>query len=536
MAVTARPNFLLFITDQHRADHVGCYGNPIVRTPNIDSLAAGGLRFENFYVACPICMPNRIVLMTGRMPTVNGSRHNGIPLDLDAVTFVDLLRNAGYRTALIGKSHLQDMTSHAVPNRIEAQAGLARPPSELREANRRRRSGPAYEAEIGKLWAEHPDRSVPSPYYGFDFVRFADGHGDQVHGHYNGWLRDRAADPDGLRGWRNALPSPGLVAPQAWRTAVPEELYPTSYVADETIGYLERHSQTIGDQPFFLQCSFPDPHHPFTPPGRYFDMYDPATIPLPKSFHHVDQHEPGFQKELRAAAAAGKSNAGGPPPFALTDETAVRQCIALTYGMITMIDDAIGRVLGKLRELGQDRNTVVIFTSDHGDFMGDHGLMLKHGLHYEGVIHVPFIWSDPVKSAGGTTDLLSGTIDIGTTVLARAGRGPFHGNQGFDIVRAAVNKERLPRFGIIVEEDELGIHLGRDEGLRTRTFVTERWQLTLWDGIDEGCLFDRDSDPEQLCNLWHSKPHEAVKHELMEKMLREMIRLGDTAPLTERVA
>jgi arylsulfatase A-like enzyme len=428
------------------------------------------------------------------------------------------------------------MTSNPVPDRIEAQAGLASPASDLREANRRRRSGPAYEVEIGKLWTQNPDRTVPSPYYGFDFVRFANGHGDQVYGHYSGWLRDRAADPDSLRGWRNALPAPGLVAPQAWRTAVPEELYPTSYVAEETIGYLERHSQAAGDQPFFLQCSFPDPHHPFTPPGRYFDLYDPATIPLPKSFHHVDEHEPAFQKELRAAAAAGKSNASGPPPFALTDETAVRQCIALTYGMITMVDDAIGRVLGRLRALGMDRNTVVIFTSDHGDFMGDHGLMLKHGLHYEGVIHVPFIWSDPANPAGQTTDLLSGTIDIGTSVLGRAGLAPFHGSQGFDVVRAARNAEPLPRLGMIVEEDELGIHLGRDDGLRTRTFVTGRWQLTLWDGIEAGCLFDRESDPEQIRNLWHSKQHEPVKHELMGKMLREMIRLGDTAPLTERVA
>jgi len=108
----------------------------------------------------------------------------------------------------------------------------------------------------------------------------------------------------------------------------------------------------------------------------------------------------------------------------------VRQCIALTYGMITMVDDAIGRIVARLRALGLDRNTVVIFTSDHGDFMGDHGLMLKHGLHFEGVIHMPFIWSDPDNAAAGTTDLLSGTIDIGTTVLSRAGLAPFHGSQG----------------------------------------------------------------------------------------------------------
>ena len=104
------------------------------------------------------------------------------------------------------------------------------------------------------------------------------------------------------------------------------------------------------------------------------------------------------------------------------------------------------------------------------------------------------------------------------------------------MVGAARKNERLPRLGLIVEEDELGIHLGREHGLRTRTFVTERWQLTLWDGIEDGCLFDRETDPEQMRNLWHSKAHEEVKLELMGKMLRELIRLGDNAPLTERVA
>ena len=108
-----RPNFLLIITDQHRADHLGCYGNPIVRTPAIDFIAANGAAFDRFYVTCAICMPNRATLMTGRPPSLHGVRHNGIPLALEAVTFVDLLRQAGYRTALVGKSHLQNMTGRA---------------------------------------------------------------------------------------------------------------------------------------------------------------------------------------------------------------------------------------------------------------------------------------------------------------------------------------------------------------------------------------------------------------------------------------
>ena len=104
-----RPNFLFFIADQLRWDHLGCYGNEIVKTPSIDALAARGFASDAFHVASPICMPNRATLMTGRMPSVHGVRHNGIPLSLQATTFVERLRQDGYRTALIGKSHLQNM-------------------------------------------------------------------------------------------------------------------------------------------------------------------------------------------------------------------------------------------------------------------------------------------------------------------------------------------------------------------------------------------------------------------------------------------
>src|SRR4029077_9026756 len=103
-----RPNFLLFITDQHRVDYLGCYGHPVLRTPHIDSIAARGTRFEKFYVATPVCMPNRSTLMTGRMPSVHGVRSNGTPLPLRSNTFVEMLRAGGYATALVGKSHLQN--------------------------------------------------------------------------------------------------------------------------------------------------------------------------------------------------------------------------------------------------------------------------------------------------------------------------------------------------------------------------------------------------------------------------------------------
>src|SRR5690606_11459367 len=127
-----------FVTDQHRADHLGCYGNTIVRTPNIDALASRGRRFDRFYVASPVCMANRATMLTGRMPSLHGVRHNGIALSTDATTFVELLRNKGYRTGLIGKSHLQNF-GHDAPNRRQwTNANGGEPPADnLKDASKR---------------------------------------------------------------------------------------------------------------------------------------------------------------------------------------------------------------------------------------------------------------------------------------------------------------------------------------------------------------------------------------------------------------
>ena len=135
MPKSSRPNFLLFITDQHRADFLGCYGHPVLRTPHIDSIAAKGTAFDRFHVASPVCQPNRATLMTGRMPSLHGVRHNGISLSLNATTFVDLLRASGWKTALIGKSHLQNMTG--TPTVVPAPTpppGYDAPPAGLDEA------------------------------------------------------------------------------------------------------------------------------------------------------------------------------------------------------------------------------------------------------------------------------------------------------------------------------------------------------------------------------------------------------------------
>jgi len=335
--MTKRPNFLFIITDQHRADHLGCYGNRIVQTPNIDGIAANGTRWDKFYVANPICMPNRASIMTGRMCSVHGARHNGIPLSKNHTTFVELLRDAGYSTGLIGKSHLQSFTGLPATNKFAAEAGKSTPSANLRDAYKDNRHGPEYDLEVVPKWdAPLADRK-DGDFYGFDHVEIAADHADRASGDYLLWAKAQRGDFDTLVGPENALPDNRISAPQAWRTAVPEELDSTSWIADRSSNWVAE--QADQDAPFFLQMSFPDPHHPFTPPGRYWDMYAPDEMELPASFGKSDLPPIRAMKEAMELGTDPRDNQN---PFAVSEDEA-RAIIALTYGMITMVDDAIGR-------------------------------------------------------------------------------------------------------------------------------------------------------------------------------------------------
>lgn len=357
-------------------------------------------------------------------------------------------------------------------------------------------------------------------FYGFDHVEIAADHADRASGDYLLWARAQRPDFDDLVGPENALPDDRIKAPQAWRTAVPEELYSTSWIADRSEDWLTERAGH--DQPFFLQMSFPDPHHPFTPPGKYWDMYDPADIALPASFGKGDL--PPIAA-LHAALKDGSDPRDNQNPFAVTEDEA-RAIIALTYGSITMIDDAVGRVLARLDDLGLAENTIVIFTSDHGDFMGDHGLMLKLLMHYHGMIRVPFIWHDPTAPTDGAVDAsLGSSIDISATILARAGIQPYNGLQGRDLFT-----DPAPE-AVIVEEDSQRTMIGFDRPQRVRTLVTDRYRLSLREGETWHELYDLQADPDELDNLYDNAAAAPIRAELTETMLRRVIALQDRSPL-----
>lgn len=525
MRRTDRPNFLLFITDQHRADHLGCAGHSILRTPHIDALAARGCRFTDFHVATPICQPNRASLMTGRLPSAHGLQLNGRELSHGERTFVQTLRDAGYRTGLAGKSHLQNIT--AVPP-FWPQAG-----ERLVQESKALFPG-SYGQEVARRWDHDDAFELELPYYGFEQVALTIGHADEQSGHWRRWLRQQMPDTDKLIGPDNALPTPGWALTrlrQAWRTRVPESLYPTQYIAQQSCAMLRAWAG--GDEPFFLQCSFPDPHHPFTPPGRYWDMYRPEDVELPYSFDAALTDAPPPVSWLHAQRAARPAHfKPGHGTFAVTPQEA-REALALNYGNIGCIDDAIGQVMAELAHLGLADNTVVLFTSDHGDLLGERGLMFKGGLHYAGLTRVPFIWADPdasVLSVLRETPALAQTIDIAATVLARAGVQPAHGMQGQSLLPLMSGQADSLRAGLLIEEEGQRLDFNLGQRIRMRTWRTSAHRLTLYDGQSWGELCDLRADPHELRNLWSEPASVGLRSQLMTELAYAMLRETNASP------
>ncbi len=515
-----RPNFLFFITDQQRADWLGCYGHPVLKTPNIDSIASGGMRFDNFHVASPVCMPNRASLMTGRYPSLHGLRYNGCRLPLSANTFVDLLNNAGYHTAAIGKTHLQPFTG---------MAPMARDDNG---------NGEAWKVDAGDYAQEEPANYTDNtrfkmnlPYYGFEHTDVVTSHGDRCGGHYLQWFRDHAANWEALHDNANQLPH-NYSCPQAYRTPIPEALYPTAYVRDRAIDYLNARKQTDG--PFFSFVSFPDPHHPFNPPGKYWDLYSPDdfNVDLPYSKHrnptipmrwlHDNWKNGGGQTTAQTAM--------------MLDDQQLKEAMALTAGMIAFVDDAIGDIVSCLEQNGQSENTIICYNSDHGDYLGDFNMLLKGALPFRSITRVPFIWSDPHSKNTGSTKALGSTVDIAATILDRAGVEPFNGMQGRSLL-PAINKVSEPeRQELLIEYNDGGRRLGFEQPARVRSLVSEQFRYTMYLDKNWGELYDLRTDPQETNNLWEDANYFTVRAELAEKLTHHLTAQMDESPISDRMA
>jgi len=496
--MSEKMNVLFIITDQQRADHLSCAGNPVLKTPHIDSIGNGGIRFSKYFCATPICMPNRGSFFTGSYPSVHGTRSNGINLNPEIPTISGILRNQGYHTVSVGKTHFN---FYAFPYNKKVES-----------------------LEILPDWMSGKLKSpFPTPFYGFDEVKLTIGHGDVCAGHYIEWLEDKNYEK--LDFLKDLTSIRKRIFDNYYETVLPEEFYPSAYITDQTVEFLERHSEgKNGDKPFFLHCSYNDPHHPVCPPGRYKDMYKPGDIDLPVNFddgENLLNHE--FLGEILKDSRF---------PHLLpqkVDENTAKTFTALTYGSIAMIDDGVGKILETLEKTGLADSTMVIFTSDHGDYCGDHGLILKGPAHYRSVINMPLLWKVPGLTKSGVSDSLINTVDLPKTILNMLGvRKKLHPEafQGYDVSPVLADPNERVRERLLIEHDE---EIASDRIFRVRTLVTERHRLSLYDGHEIfGDIFDYENDPSEVDNLW-SKNRE-LKNKLVEEQLREIIRLRPRLP------
>ena len=519
-----RPSYILFITDQQRVDHLGCYGHPVLQTPNVDEMAGHGVVYDRFYVASPVCMPNRASLLTCRMPSSHGVRSLGIPLARQNVTFVEMLRAAGYDTAMIGKSHLQNLTDWAPqiePRRY--REGYRAPPGELAQAIRSDLDNDGYQVERQQFWTQ-ASPTTPTPFYGFDHVDLVLRHGTMNGGDYEIWLKNAAPEFLPLRGQESQLPH-DYICPQAIRTPVPEEYYSTTYVADRACEWLE--GRKGNSRPFFLMVSWPDPHHPFNPPGKYWDMYRPEEMEVPPAFLVKDWDPPEYVKIAERDRARDKTLGQKSGFTVAVSKREALEARALTCGMISMIDDAVGRVRAAAQSAHIADNTVQIFTSDHGDHLGDHRLLFKGAEQYDTLTHVPFIWADPKGRQGERCGALAQTIDIGTTILEHARVEAPDGMHGQALSVAG----GIERDAALIQYDTQRTQEAFGPEPRAHTIIHDRWRLTLYRGICQNELFDLEGDPDEMMNLWNSEAHADVKNTLIEMLAELEVATVDRVPL-----
>lgn len=474
-----QPNVLWITTDQQRFDTIGALGNPHVSTPVLDALVESGTAFTHAYCQSPICTPSRASFLTGCYPsTIRANRNGNAVFEPAAPLVTKLFADAGYFCGNIGKLHLASAFN-----------------------------GPEARAEDGYRY-------------------FAYSHAPREHGGYDyaDWVRSKGASLDALT---------------ASAEGIPAELHQTRWCADRAIEFIT----DAGDRPWLLTVNPFDPHPPFDPPMNYRDQFDPDRMPGPY-FRDSDLAQQAalaavdFQTRPRPPGRLTTSGAATPPAYrggaALGLHEDVRALQAAYYAMIKLIDDEVGRILAHLDAVGRRNDTLVIFTSDHGEMLGDHGLLLKGARFYEGLVRVPLIFSRPGTIPSGLrSPALVELIDIAATLLDVCGISPPACLQGRSLQPLLDGRAdpaehrpfvRCEYFDAVKLPDGTSATMCRDH----------RYKLSVYHNHNLGELYDLETDPWEFDNLWNSADHRDVKLSLIERSFNASMAAMDTGP--DRVA
>lgn len=488
------PNILWLMTDQHRADCLGVMGHPVAQTPNLDALAASGVCFEQAYCQSPVCMASRASVMTGRYPQAVGVRGMGI-LPAHEVTVGEHLQRAGYRTGAFGKLHLtpQLYTGHVL--------GVDEPVLDLQ------RFGPAALPEV----AADPAKTN----YGFQTYV---GYDDALKGKHRRWLQER--EPALL----DAVPERfGDDHPRdLWVSPYPEALHPTTFVAERCVDYLRAQS---GDEPWFSFCSFVAPHHPFEAPAETIARFPLEEMPLPdRRGGVVADHIPDPMR-------------GAIDEMDRYSETAQRRLVQHYLAAIRLIDDGIGSIMQALRETGQLDNTIIVFVADHGEFLGQHGLLRKPSIHFDAVTRVPLILRLPDGHGAGRRESgLVELVDVLPTLLGAAGLAPPPGIQGIDWSPAIRSGAAIGRDDIYSEMHDLSpMTHAKPKGPygACLTLRTPEWKLNVYPtaGPQYGQLFHLAEDPGECVDRFDDPTVRDTRDALLFRLLQRVHQQADPLPL-----
>lgn len=497
-------NVLFIMCDQLRADYLGCAGHPTIRTPNIDALAARGVRFANSYVQSPICGPSRMSTYTGRYVRSHGSDYNNVPLRVGEWTLGDHLKSSGARAVLCGKTHVKPDL-----------AGMARLGIDRHSPAGRHIAAGGFEE-----WDRHDGLYPPELGRDCAYNDYLRSHGMGGDNPWHDWAATVVA-PDGSlkNGWLNAninLPA-----------RVPEEHSETAYSTNRAIAFM----QQAGDSPWCLHLSYIKPHWPVVAPAPYHAMYGPDDVipPVRGPDERTNAH-PVYAANHDARHST------------LYDTPGARERMIAAYmGLITQIDDHIGRLMGCMSDAGLLDDTLIIFTSDHGDYLGDHWMGEKLFFH-DASVKVPLIVVDPSKAADGTRgtvdDRLTEAIDLVPTIVDYMG-GDLrpHILEGRSLLPLVQGKDVTDWRTCAFSEADYGRTAARDAlaqptGQCGMVMACDgRWKYIHCPG-QRPMLFDLQDDPEELCDLGRHPDHAETRARMaglvLDWALRGAMRITQT--------
>ena len=493
-----RTNILFLFADQMRYDCLGVL-NPAIRTPALDRLAREGMNCTAAYAPTPVCLPCRAAVVTGQYPSTNRATHNHAQLPQDYRPLIaNLLHDEGYFTHMIGKSHLSPCHD---PCSLESAPHI-------------------HNREYFRRWH--------GPWYGFRRADIAIGHSTEKHAcgmHYGAWLEDQGVDIARYFG-HTAYDAFGC-----WD--LPEQYHSSKWIADVAIASIERAAET--GQPFFTWANFQDPHNPCMVPEPWASLYRGADIPIP-GFKPGEPEcfadKPPFYREVidqPGEYAAKPSDPGlrgaGNISHLPYDEAAVRRNAECYYGMVSLMDAHIGRILDALDRTGLADETLVVFSADHGDVLGDHGFWYKSLVTYDESMRVPMIVRKPGSiPAAATSSALQNLVDLAPTFLDYAGAQP---EVTFEGVSQRASWEDA---GVKVRTDTIVEERPYNTDWNQRVLITETHKLAFYAGRDYGELYDRVADPDQVHNLWDDPACQDLKHRLIARILSHEMNKASPLP------